>query len=456
MGVCALGIDVGLSGVRAAVLGGDGTLHGAARAPLPWPRLGPGLAEQEPSAWLEAALAAGAEAVAAAGVEIAAVGIGALGAAPVLCDASFRPLRPAMLFALDTRAEEERCSLSPGLSHDHALPKLLWLARHEPTVVERAAWVLDPTGWLVARLTGVATMDTIVARDYTFPGAASPVPLPEPVDPLALAGALTPEAAGVLGLRPGTPVAAGTYDTYVDVAGAGVRRPGDGCVLLGSTLIVALAVREPVACAGLELSPYPGEGVLLGGWTAAGGSTLAWFCGLVADGDLPAAAAALEPGSGGLLAAPYLAGERTPIHDPDARGVIVGLSLSATRAELYRAFVDAVALSARDHLERLLAAGLAPEVWRAGGGGVHDRAWAQATADALGAPLAVQPHAGAGAAPAQLALRAIGVEPELAPEHVVEPDPARHARFEHLYGAYRMLYPALAPTMHRLARRRGR
>jgi xylulokinase len=432
---------VGLSGVRAAVLDDAGRLLGAARRALP-ARIGAGRAEQDPGAWLEAALEAGLEA--ADGRQVDAVAVGALGPAPVLVDSSLEPLTPALLFSLDRRAEPGPL----GVTHDHALPKLLWWRSHEPDLWRQAAWGLDATGFLVARLTGVPTQDTITRRDWAHPEEPEPLPLPVPVDPLAVAGSLTPASARTLGQRPGIPVAAGAYDTYADVLAAGVRAPGDACVLLGSTLVVCAVVEAPVEADGLETSPYLGDGLVLGGWTASAGSALDWFTRTLGD---PGDVASLEPGAGGLVALPYLAGERTPVWDPGARGVVLGLTLVTQRGELYRALVDAVALAARDHLERLRDVSAAPARWRARGGGVRHDAWLGATCDALGAPLDVVSHAAEAVGPALLALRAIGTEVDLPVEREVLPDPRRAARFDELYDVYRELYPATAALVHRAA-----
>ncbi len=407
-------------------------------------------AEHDPRAWLDGALAAGREAVeAAGGGPVAAVGVGAVGPAPVLVDGDLDPLAPAPLFALDRRAEAERARLA--VTHDHALPKLLWWAEHEPGLVARAAWALDATGFLVGQLTGTPIMDAVTRASWESPSAVAPVPLPEPIDPTAVAGGLTAEAAAALGLPSGTPVAAGTFDTFVDVAGAGVRGPGDACILLGSTLIVAVALDRPRECPGLELSAYPGAGTLLGGWTSAAGSTLSWFA---RELGAPPDVTRLEPGAGGLVALPYFAGERTPIHDPDATGLVLGLTLATTRGELYRSLLDAVALSALDHTSRLAAAGIAPDAWLTAGGGARDEAWLRATADAIGSPLHIVRGAGEAVGPAHLALRAVGAEPSRPVERIVEPDPARHARFRELYPLYRDVYPSLAPAMRRLSNRR--
>ena len=105
---------------------------------------------------------------------------------------------PALLFGLDRRAEEQRARL--GLNHDHALPKLLWWAEHEPERVARAATAVDAAGFVVAGLCGELVMDSITAEAYTAPGIEPPLPLPPPCDPLSRAGGLLPRPAAALGV----------------------------------------------------------------------------------------------------------------------------------------------------------------------------------------------------------------------------------------------------------------
>lgn len=371
----------------------------------------------------------------------------ALGPAPMLVDASLEPLTPALLFSLDRRADAERERL--GTTHDHALPKLLWWRDHEPAIWGRATLALDLTGFLVTQLTGRAVQDSITRADYEHETEAPPLSFPEPLDPLAQAGGLSADAARALGLTVGTPVLTGTYDTYADINAAGVRQPGDACVLLGSTLVIGCAVAGPVDCQGLELSRYLGAGLFLGGWTATAGLALDWFRRELGAGE---GSHSLEPGAGGLLVLPYFAGERTPVWDPHASGVVVGLTLGTRRADLYRALVDGIALSARDHVERLKDVGLAPSRWRVTGGGTQDETWLGAICDAVGAPLDVVAHAEKAVGPAVLALRAIGADVSLPVVQEVVPNPARSARFDRLYAAYRELYPATASVMHSLSR----
>lgn len=426
---------MGLSAVRAAVLDAEGRLRGRAAKPLEATITEPGRAEHDPRAWLAGALETGREALAQAEqVDVLAVGIGALGPAPVLVDEHLEALTPALLFALDRRAEEQRARL--GVADDHALPKLLWWRESDPGLFARAAWALDVTGYLVAALTGEPTMDSITSAAYDHPGADAGLSLPRPLDSLAVAGRLQPEEARELGLNPGTPVAAGTFDTYIDIAGTGVA-PGDACVLLASTLAVYAVVTAASPVPGLELTRYPGKGLLLGGTTAAAGSVLRWLAALLGgdESELAEAAGELEPGSGGLLALPYLAGERAPFSAPEARGALVGLTLATGRAEVYRAVVDALALSAMAIAERL------PErqAWRASGGGCRNPAWLQATCDALGTPVEVCEYAGEAVGPAILALRAVGLEHQVGIAATVEPQAERTRQYAELYSRYRDL-----------------
>src|SRR4051794_34167740 len=433
-----------MSGVRAAVVGEDGSLLGAGRAPAAV-QVTADRAEADPRDWLRAALEAGAAAVAEAGATIDAIGISALGPAPVLVTRTGQAVSAALLFGLDRRAEEQRARL--GTTHDHALPKLLWWAEHEQSRFARAHTAVDAAGFIVAALCGELVMDSITAEAYALAGVEAPLPLPQPCDPLAHAGGLLRDSAGALGVAAGTPVIAGTLDSYADVAGTAAA-PGEGCILLGSTLVVYAVWPEPLAVPGLEVQHHPAPGVLLGGASVCGGTTLAWLDDVLAsrDDDLHA----LEPGAGGLLVLPYLAGERTPVNDPRASGAVVGLTYGTTAGELRRAFVDAVALSALDHVERLRDHGIDPARWRVAGGASRNEALLRACCDAVGRPFAPMPHPGAALGPASLALRSVGATWQPQPQRTLQSDAVRSARFAELLGPYRSAYTALAPTMHRL------
>jgi xylulokinase len=454
----ALGFDVGLSGVRATVVRDDGLLVASARRAHERARLGDGIAEHDPADWLGGVERAGREAVRAAGdVPIAGIGVAALGPAPVLVDDDLRPLTAAPLFGLDRRAEPQRRRMADAAAEDqaaatldNALPKLAWWIERDPSLADRATWALDATGFVVGSLSGVPVMDWITAGDYRLPGVAAPVPSPAPVDPLTSAGRLQPRWAERLGVPAGLRVIAGTYDSFVDLAAAGVRGPGDSGLVLGSTMIVCRATGAGLdPPSGLGVSAYPGEGTLIGGWTLAGGLVLDWFEARFGGGeDLTAAAPQAE--QPGLLALPYLAGERTPLWDPLARGALVGLTPDVGPAEVYRALVESLALVVLDHAERLEQA-LGPAVsWRVTGGGVRNELWLQATADALGAPLEIPPDAAEGVGPSLLALRALGLDTERRPVRTVMPDPRRSERLRGRLALFRELSRLVAPTVHEL------
>jgi xylulokinase len=442
-------VDVGLSGVRATVMRDDGTLMASARRGHRRGRRGDGIAEHDPRDWLEGMVAAGREALAGApDASVAAVGVAALGPAPVLVDAELHPLTRAPLFGLDRRAEPQRRRMTEALAPDeaaatldNALPKLEWWRENEPALADRAAWALDATGLLVATLTGVPVMDAVTAGDYELPGIEAPFPLPPPLDPLAVAGELRPAAAEQLGLPAGVPVVAGTYDSFVDVAAAGVREPDQAGIVLGSTMIVCRAADAAQERDGLGVSAYPGDGVLLGGWTLSGGLVLDW-CAEALGGrrsHVELAEAAARVDAGGIVALPYLAGERTPLWDPSARAALVGLNLDSRPEHMYRALVESLALVVRDHAERIDRALGPTPVWRVTGGGTLNRLWLQATADAVGTPLAVPAHAAEAVGPALLALRALGTDPDRPPSETIEPDRDRALRFDAMLPIFRGL-----------------
>ncbi len=415
----ALGLDFGLSGVRATVVDSSLGLIACARAGTPVV-VAEGRAELDPEATWQAMLVAVRE-IASAAATVDVIGVGALGPTPMLTAKDGTPLTPGLCFALDRQADADRIELDPALSHDHALPKVIWLARTTPT----AALALDLVSWIVWRLTGVAALDELTRIQYQHPGASCPLPLPPPIAPTAIAGTLKMS----IGAPLGTPVIAGTLDSYIDVVAAGCNQIGEGCIILGSTLVVYGVATNAHTLGGLENQPYPGEGILLGGSTSNGGNVLRWARDLFGD----ETAASAE----GTECIPYLAGERTPIRTRDAQGALTGIGFATTGPMIMRAVIDALAYAALDHAD-LIAAIMTVKRWTVTGGGILDRAWAQATADALGKELVVAPLATDAAGPAIFALRAIGCSIDAPTKGLIVPDPTETARFRLGLERYRL------------------
>ncbi|MBL8908119.1 MAG: hypothetical protein JNM20_15715 [Rhizobiales bacterium] len=455
-----LGIDLGLSSARAAVFDGRGRLLGSGRqAARPARHSAP---DTLPESWLKMAIAAGRQALAIAqGPRIDGIGIGAFGPCPVLLDERLRPVMAAAMFSFSSGSERHRQKLIKThhiadhlLGPDNTIHQLMWWRQKFPQAFKGAALVTDVAGFLATSLTGRAVIDRITLNDYTCPGLKLPVALPEVLSADEMAGGLTSKIAAKLGLPAGTPVTAGSYDSHVDIAAAGVTRAGQAAILLGSTIVMGTIVPADFKSAvalrlGLRLTPHVGRGELLGGWTSAAGSLIDWTNSLVGGENSSSIGYVREPG---VLVLPYFSGERAPVWDSLARGAIIGATLATTADDLRQATLDGIALSTFDIGERLFEAGGRKTHMRASGGGFRNAAWAQATADALGCRIEVIAHAGESIGPAALAFRALGRKFEPGIARIITSDKRRHERYRKLYRIYRGLYPALRKSMHELGR----
>jgi xylulokinase len=470
-----VGLDVGTTGVKAVAVGADGDVLARAERgyPLSTPR--PGWAEQEPADWARAA----AEALEELEVdEVAGLGLSGQMHGLVALDAEERVLRPAILWndqrtAAECAEIEERIGLERlvELTRNRALtgftaPKLLWLRRHEPDVYARIAHVLLPKDYVRLTLTGERVIDVADASGTLLFDVAGRRWSDEVLAALELPAAWLPpalESPEVSGeTRNGIPVAAGAGDQAAGAVGVGVHEPGPASVVLGTSGVAFAALPEPAldpqARAHVFCHAVPGMWHAMGVMLSAAGS-LGWLRGAVAPGE-PFAALVAEaerwgPGTEGLVFLPYLAGERTPHADPDARGAFVGLSLRHDRGALVRAVLEGVAYGLRDCLEVLRALGSTVTVGRVSGGGARSDLWLRIVASVLGVPLeraAVEEGAAYGAA--LLGGVAGGVFSDV-PDAVascvrvretIEPDPEWERVYADEYDRFRALYPALRAT----------
>src|SRR6185503_12774125 len=258
------------------------------------------------------------------------------------------------------------------------LPAAAWLERADPAVAARARWYLNSWEALTLRLSGVAATTSV-------PGAEA---LPEAVIEAAgieasriapavqtgmVVGALRHEAAAHLGVARGTPVVAGLVDAFASFHGARMLGPGDAIDVGGAAGGFGVYADRPVHAAGSFTTPAPLPGLYsVGGAMAATGAALDWFAGEVLGGipipQLLEEAGAVPAGADGLIFLPYLAGERSPLWDPAARGAFVGLTLRHGRAELARAVLEAAALAIRHVATPIVAAGAAVTAMRVCGG----------------------------------------------------------------------------------------
>jgi xylulokinase len=261
-------------------------------------------------------------------------------------------------------------------------------------------------------------------------------------------GAVTPEAAAATGLAVGTPVTCGTIDAAAEAVSVGVRQPGDMMLMFSSSIFVILLADRPLTESSLFHAPwlYPGSHAAMAG-LATSGTLTHWFRDHLAR-DLPrdtafaalaAEADASPPGAKGLIVLPYFSGERTPIHDPLAKGSIFGMNLTHTRGDLYRATREGIACATRAITDTYKAAGQAPARVRAVGGGTRNLPWLQATSDLTGLDQTLcRVTTGAAYGDAFLAALAVGA---VGAGDIDRWNPAESAvRAEH-HAAYDRLYP---------------
>jgi xylulokinase len=508
-----LGIDIGTTGVRAAVFDPSGTLLADASVACAFDAPEPGWAEIRPDAWWENIQAALAELTSGSSIVSLAdvTAIAVVGQAPTLAlvDDAGATLGPAILW-LDTRAADEARELDV---HAYYLgPKLLWLSRHgasqhapdsargragvawklpDSDTVKRARWVLQSHAFIAYRLTGEAATDPSTAalclpffdlekREWNAAACAAVGLRPEQLPPIRAAheviGQVTAEAAAKIGhgLRAGTPVVAGGGDFAAATLGAGVVEEGEACLMLGTAGNLLVPRKTPGRDARLINAHHVGTdswlslgGTLSGGaqeWlrhalTRGSGEDTAIRNALPSFDLLDTEAERVASGSEGLLFLPYLQGERTPIWDTDARGSFVGLSLRHGRGHLWRALLEGIALGFVDCQEVLEQDGVRLNEIVAANGGGKSPLFRQILCDALGVPLTYTPESGGTVAGAAMlaglgtgALRSVKDARTWRGSSVRhEPDAKAHARYRELLGLRRQAYAGLKPVFAGLA-----
>jgi xylulokinase len=479
-----LGVDIGTSSTKGVVVDASGTVLATAGRPTTTSSPHPGWFEHDADAvWWATARSILHELLERSPGPVDGVAVSGIGPAVLLTDADDAPLRPAILYGIDTRADAQVAAQNEHFGRDTLLsaggnlltsqavgPKLAWLAEHEPEVFARARRLYSAQGWVVHRLTGAYVLDhysasahdplyELSARTWWEPGWAGLDRLERPalVWPGDVVGEVSEAAAEATGLAPGTPVIAGTIDALAEAYSVGSSAVGDTMLMYGSTMFILQTVAAPAVHPGL----WAAVGRTAATFSSAAGMSTSglithWFSELTgtAFADLLEEARRVPPGSEGLLLLPYLAGERTPIFDPHARGAWVGMSLRHGRGHLYRSILEAIAFGVRHNLATMSAAGAIPRRLVAVGGGIRDDLWAQIVSDATGLPQDIPSvTVGASYGDARLAADAAGVDTAgwNPITRRTAPDPAAREVYDSLYARYVSLYPALADTMHELA-----
>ncbi|WEK61203.1 MAG: FGGY family carbohydrate kinase [Candidatus Microbacterium colombiense] len=470
-----IGLDLGTSGVRAVAFAVDGTVRGAASAPLTLLRDGHGRVELEAEEIILAAedvVRRAAREALAAGDPVQAIGFSVLGEAVVPIDAAGEPLARVVV-SMDTRGAQPAARLGEVLGDGrftaitgqplHGMFSLFKIMAGDD------AWAVASgyrcVGDLVAeRWSGIAAIDLGQAArtgildvehgewsTEIIDAAAASAPwvridaLPVPVASGSVIGALTADAATRLGIAQGTPLVAGTHDQAAAFLGAGGEAGVRAVIALGSSDCLTVGTpRRPDGLGSTGFASYRVDDdlwVTLAG-TAAGGWALEWLAGLLGRGvgEVFAALAETPPA---LLVLPYLAGSGTLDNDPSARGTIHGLTLDTTVPELARAVVEAAGFEFHKIIAAFSAHGVDVPDLRVTGAGADNTAALAARAAAAGARLTPVGRDASARGAAMLALRGIGGDPRALRLEPGIPTPAIDESFADWYSGQRSAYVAL-------------
>ncbi len=478
----ALGIDVGTTAVKALLLDAEARVVAEAVQPHDLRSPHPGWAEEDPADWwrgVRHALAAlfrehdpG---------EVAAVAVSGMVPALVLLDRAGGVLRPSIQQNDARHTEEirwfaERFPEEELFAHTGATwnaqvipPKLLWIKRHEPEVFARihrlsgsyeyvtwllggrgpeyleANWALESALWSERERRWLGEVLALVGLDE---GVLRPVRFPNEV--------VGEVRSGEVPLRPGTPLTAGSADHIAAALAAGLLEEGEAVLKFGGAgdfLYVAPGF-HPLRELFIDYHDVPGRFVV-NGCMATSGSLVKWFRQRFAPdrtyAELDAEAERVPAGSEGVVLLPYFLGEKTPIHDPHARGTVLGLTLSHTTAHLYRAILEGVAYAFRHHVEVLTARGYPIHRFYVMDGGARSPLWRRITASVLGAPVYHLETGSAGSAYGTAFLAGVvaglwdypAIRRVAVPAGVTEPEPAWARVYDELYPVYRETYARL-------------
>ena len=496
-----LAIDIGTSSCKTAVFDREGHVMDSAGSNYEVYYPHAGWAEQDPEEWWNGvcrALQCMWDRGKVKPSQIACVGIDGQSWSAIALDSEGKSLTRTPIW-MDQRAKEQCARAQEKIGRDavftlcgnpllpsYTTGKVLWYREELPEVYSRIDKVLQSNSYIAYRLTGKITQDLSqgygwhcfdmkkgpwdeeMARAFDIPVSF----LPEITGCETIVGTVTADASRSSGLPEGTPVTAGGLDAACGALGAGVLRSGEtqeqGGQAGGMSICLDTYIADPKLI--MSFHVVPGRWLLQGG-TVGGGGTMRWFeqqfgdferqnakeagkSSLVQLGEL---AERVAPGCDGLTFLPYMSGERTPIWDPDAKGVFYGIDFSKTKGHFVRALMEGVAYSLRHNLETAEAVGAKADVLRAVGGSANSRLWTQIKADVTGASIIV-PYSDEATTLGAAILAGVGCGMYASFEEAValtvhetrrhEPDRSQKEVYDRSYHTYLALYEDLKGLMH--------
>lgn len=502
-----LGLDIGTSGVKALLIDDSGRVIGSASAEYPFYSPRPGWTEQHPEDMWQGTIAALGKVLDKYDVDpldVKGVGISGQMHSSIFLDKNGDVIRPAILWN-DSRTTKQCREIESLVGKDNLLketcnpalegftaPKVLWLREHEPDNFAKVRWLVLVKDYIRYRLTGEIKMEISDAAGTLLLNVKerkwsqfvmdrldlSMEMLPELVNSTEIAGTITPAAAELTGLNPGTPVVGGGADNACGAVGAGIVEPGRAMISLGTSGVMLAHLDDPKMPSGGTIHMFNhavADKFYMMGVILSSGLSFSWYRDQIGQVEhlaaksigedeyslLTKSAALSSPGSKGLIFLPYLTGERTPHGDGNARGVYFGLSASHTRQELVRAILEGVGFAFRDSLCLLQQAGWSGSSIRCIGGGAKSHLWREIIASILGVQIqTLNTDEGPGLGAALLAGVGTGVFADLSEASeallqvtsVVDPNPKWTDTYHELYQVYKSLYPALKPMYDQMSK----
>ena len=494
-----LGIDIGTFESKGTLVDDTGRIVATAARPHKMLVPQPGWAEHDAETnWWGEFCSISKELIASSGVapsDIRSVGASGIGPCMLPVDADGVPLMNAVLYGVDTRAAVEIEELSAEIGVDELVrtggnaltsqsvgPKILWLKKNRPELYARTHKVLNSSSFLVHRLTGRYVLDHYSAcsssplydaasnqwTDRFADRIIAPERLPGLLWTTDIAGTVTAAAADATGLAAGTPVIAGTIDAASEAVSVGVQGTGEMMVMYGSTMFIILVTDRRVEDPRLWYAPwlFQGQHACMSG-TSTSGTLTRWFQDQFAREldpksalrELAEQAVTSPAGANGLVVLPYFSGERTPIHDPQAKGMLFGLDLTHTRADIYRAFLEGIAYGVNDVIETYVGAGAPLKTIAAVGGGTKNQVWSQSVSDVSNWPQTVRAKTiGAAYGNAFLGAVAVGnarrsdISAWNPVERLIEPDSGNAAVYARRRKTFKELYARTKDLMKEASR----
>ena len=496
-----LGIDIGTFESKGVLMDGQSKVIATSAVPHKMEVPHPGYAEHDAeSTWWSDFCTLSKDLLEKSGIsssKISAVGCSTIAPCCLPVDKDLRPLRKAILYGVDVRADKEITFLEDHYGHDEifkrcgaavtsqsAAAKILWIKNNEPEVYAKADKFITGTTYLVAKLTGNYVVDCYTASSWVPIYNIKKADWEDDLsmfcrrDQLAdcrwtheIAGNIHKDAANETGLAAGTPVVIGTADASAEALSVGVLQPGEMMVMYGSSLFIIHVVDRFISDVRIWSGPYlfPGTYALAAGMSTSG-TLIRWYRDQLARDVAEEAEArgrnpyelmaekaeGIPAGSNGLIVLPYFSGERTPINDPLAKGMVFGLNLQHTREHIYNACLEGIGYGISQHFEIFDVLKTETKKVMAVGGGTKHKKWLQIVSNICGRTQHVAEE-GTGAAYGDALLAGLGVglfgSPEELSNHIkmkrsVTPDETTHQFYKKFYSNYTALYEATKEIMH--------